>query len=115
MVTTPDIRTATPLRTCIGCRQRRPQTELARCVAGDPRARVSRTAPGRGAWLCSLDCLRQAERRRAFDRAWKRKVSAESLSNLDRELHFALVGVVINMEELQGVGVAADEPATEKG
>jgi predicted RNA-binding protein YlxR (DUF448 family) len=112
---TPDIRTATPQRTCIGCRQQRPQTELVRCVAGDQRAHVSRTAAGRGAWLCSVDCFRTAERRRAFDRAWKHKVSAEALRNLDRELHFALEGVVINMKELPGVDTVVDEPATEKG
>ena len=112
---TPDLRSATPQRTCIGCRQQRPQTELVRCVTGDQGAHVSRTAAGRGAWLCSIECFQIAERRRAFDRAWKRKVSAEALRNLDRELHFALEGVVINMEELQDIGTAADGPATEKG
>lgn len=116
MVTTPDVRTATPLRTCVGCREQRLQSQLVRCVVGDrDHAHVSRTAAGRGAWLCSLDCFRTAERRRAFDRAWKRKISADVLRDLDRELRFAFEGVVINMEELPTDGVATVEPAAEKG
>ena len=65
-----------PVRTCIGCRQRSPASELLRVVvvegpAGprlepDPRRR----RPGRGASLhLDPDCLDLAERRRAFGRA----------------------------------------------
>ena len=70
-----------PVRSCVGCRAKRPQTELVRCVVEhDGRPVISRTAAGRGAWLCATrtsqdtDCLQQAIKKRGFDRAWKRPV-----------------------------------------
>ncbi|MGR7023359.1 YlxR family protein [Geodermatophilus sp. URMC 62] len=64
--------TSIPVRTCVGCRERAPVTDLLRVVlrAGalvpDPRRRH----PGRGASLHPTpECLRAAERRRAFPRA----------------------------------------------
>ncbi|MBO0872592.1 MAG: YlxR family protein [Pseudonocardia sp.] len=61
-----------PVRMCVGCRSRSPAAGLLRVVAvagtlvPDPRRRL----PGRGAWLHrDLECLRRAERRRAFPRA----------------------------------------------
>jgi predicted RNA-binding protein YlxR (DUF448 family) len=60
------------LRTCVGCRQRAPVSELLRVVAiglslkPDPR----RVLPGRGAHLHpEPGCLESALRRRAFGRA----------------------------------------------
>jgi predicted RNA-binding protein YlxR (DUF448 family) len=68
--------TSSPVRTCVGCRQRAAKTDLLRVVAEDqghglvlvpdPPAR----RPGRGAYLHpDEDCLAQALRRRAFPRA----------------------------------------------
>ena len=61
-----------PVRTCVGCRTRASADDLLRVIAvdgavvPDPRRRLA----GRGAWLHrSRDCLRLAERRRAFPRA----------------------------------------------
>ncbi|HEX6755085.1 MAG TPA: YlxR family protein [Mycobacteriales bacterium] len=65
-----------PVRTCVGCRQRAPASELLRVVVvdgpsgsrlvPDPRRR----SPGRGASLHPVaGCLDLAERRRAFGRA----------------------------------------------
>ena len=61
-----------PVRTCVGCRSQSLAAQLLRVVVAadevvpDPRHRM----PGRGAWLHpNLDCLRVAERRRAFPRA----------------------------------------------
>jgi predicted RNA-binding protein YlxR (DUF448 family) len=61
-----------PVRTCVGCRERVPVTDLLRVVARgsrlvpDPRRRF----PGRGASVHPTpECLRAAERRRAFPRA----------------------------------------------
>ena len=56
----------------MGCRAKRPQPELVRVVRlADGSLTVSRTAPGRGAWLCagSVECLRAAVQRKAFARA----------------------------------------------
>ncbi|WP_329789623.1 YlxR family protein [Lentzea sp. DG1S-22] len=61
-----------PVRTCIGCRTRTLPSELLRVVAVDGSVvpDVHRRLPGRGAWLhFDLECLRNAERRRAFSRA----------------------------------------------
>lgn len=65
-------RSAEPVRTCVGCRTRAAASGLLRVVAvdgiliPDPRRRH----PGRGAWLHpNRECLRLAERRRAFPRA----------------------------------------------
>ena len=64
--------TSIPVRTCVGCRERAPVTDLLRVVARDgvlvpdPRRRL----PGRGASLHPTpECLHAAERRRAFPRA----------------------------------------------
>jgi uncharacterized protein len=66
----------TPVRTCVGCRQRADRSVLLRVVAVQEEGEVlavpdlRRSLPGRGAWL-HLDpgCLEQAERRKAFGRA----------------------------------------------
>ena len=63
---------STPVRTCVGCRQRAAAGELLRVVAvegalvPDP----SRRLPGRGAHVHPVVwCLDLAEKRRAFPRA----------------------------------------------
>lgn len=76
-----------PIRTCIGCRERRPQAQLVRLVldaSGD--IRVDRHAPGRGAWLCGAACLEPARRRRAFDHAWRTTVAPEAVERLRAHL-----------------------------
>jgi predicted RNA-binding protein YlxR (DUF448 family) len=52
---------------------------MLRCaLAADGNPLISRTAAGRGAWLCTeqATCLQQAIKRRGFDRAWKRPIGA---------------------------------------
>ena len=63
-----------PVRTCVGCRVKASDSELLRAVVRDesvvpdPRRRL----PGRGAWMHpDPACLRAAERRRAFPRAFR--------------------------------------------
>ncbi|MCO7222591.1 YlxR family protein [Klenkia sp. PcliD-1-E] len=61
-----------PVRTCVGCRQRAPVTELLRVVVRDSRLvpDPARRLPGRGASVHPVpDCVRAAVRRRAFPRA----------------------------------------------
>jgi predicted RNA-binding protein YlxR (DUF448 family) len=65
---------ARPRRMCVGCRQTETWTDLLRLavvdgsVTPDPRRRLA----GRGAWLHpDPACLDQAERRRAFPRAFR--------------------------------------------
>jgi hypothetical protein len=115
VVTTTDTRSAAPLRTCIGCRQQRLQSSLVRSVVGPQGPLVSRTAAGRGAWLCSTACFQTAVRRKAFDRAWKQTVRPDVLQTMEPVLRIAFDDVITNMEELPTVGVANDEPAATKG
>ncbi|HEX7107306.1 MAG TPA: YlxR family protein [Acidothermaceae bacterium] len=73
----------TPVRTCVGCKERAAKSDLLRLVvvaddaaAGAPSQRVvpdpSGRRPGRGASLHrDLRCLDLAERRRAFPRAFR--------------------------------------------
>lgn len=73
----------TPVRTCVGCKERAVKSDLLRLVvvpddaaAGVPSLRVvpdpSSRRPGRGAALHpDLRCLDLAERRRAFPRAFR--------------------------------------------
>jgi predicted RNA-binding protein YlxR (DUF448 family) len=70
-----------PIRTCVGCRRRRPQSELTRYVADQQgRAMASRSSAGRGAWVCSdvPECFSKAEKNRAFERAWKARLTRQS-------------------------------------
>jgi predicted RNA-binding protein YlxR (DUF448 family) len=100
---TPDA-IAAPLRTCVGCRSKRPQHDLVRCALGSDGPTVSRVAPGRGAWLCSVACLHTAIRRKAFERAWKRAVPAQEFEGVLNALQNAFGPVITNMEELPTAG-----------
>ena len=75
-----------PVRSCIGCRQRRPQSALVRVTRSDVGVVVDGPSDGRGAWLCrsiavgeiaSTACVDAALSRRAFARAWRRDVDAD--------------------------------------
>ena len=73
-----------PQRTCIGCRQHEPKSQMVRLVwragvvVADPRQRE----PGRAAYLHPRrECLEQAVRRRAAARALR--VSPSSASGLE--------------------------------
>ncbi|WP_168915540.1 YlxR family protein [Microcella flavibacter] len=61
-----------PVRTCIGCRRRAPQSSLMRVVARGETAVPDSPprSPGRGAWVhATRDCIETATSRRAFGRA----------------------------------------------
>jgi predicted RNA-binding protein YlxR (DUF448 family) len=69
-----------PLRSCVGCRRVAPNTEMVRIASAlDGTLQAGRRAPGRGAWVCGIDCFDDACRRRAFDRALRRPVSTSEL------------------------------------
>ena len=79
-----------PVRTCVGCRSRKEQQLLTRYVPNEMgQPVVSRTASGRGAWMCaeSTSCFEAAMKVRAFDRAWKtqsrhgKKVNGKKVSS----------------------------------
>jgi len=64
----------TPLRQCLGCREKKPKRELIRVVRS-PEGEISLDfkgkKPGRGAYLCpNAQCLRQARKARALERVF---------------------------------------------
>ena len=65
-----------PRRTCVGCRKVATSDALVRLTLHDGHVVPAAAHPtGRGAWLCPQpDCLQQATRRRALDRAMRARV-----------------------------------------
>ena len=53
-----------------------------RVAAGPAGLGAGRAAPGRGAWVCSLECFDRAVREHGFDRALRRKVTNTDLDGL---------------------------------
>ena len=76
-----------PLRTCIGCGQKRPKDELVRFVAADGAVVADPTAPGRAAYTCRrLSCFERAASRNAFGRTLRTRVQVDpELSRLFQE------------------------------
>lgn len=65
-----------PIRSCIGCRGKRAKADLLRFVLRGEQAEfdAAQALPGRGCYLCNdPQCLETAIRRKAFDRALKRR------------------------------------------
>jgi uncharacterized protein len=70
--------TAEPIRSCVGCGRKAPQSELLRFVAEDGRLVPGAGKPGRGAYTCRrLPCFERAAARRAFNRTLRRTVQVE--------------------------------------
>ena len=76
------------MRTCVGCRRQAAQDELYRVVLLEGALVVSRTAPGRGAWLhrAWAPCLAEAGRARAFSRALRTPIDASLVDQLAVQL-----------------------------
>ena len=67
-----------PIRSCIGCGRKAPQSELLRFVASDGILVSGVGRPGRGAYTCRrLACFERAVERRAFNRTLRRNVRVE--------------------------------------
>ncbi len=70
-----------PVRSCIGCRTRRPRSALVRITRSARGVTVDGASDGRGAWLCrsadgvATECLDAAITARAFARAWRADVA----------------------------------------
>jgi uncharacterized protein len=73
-----------PLRTCIGCRQVKPRSELHRLATVDGTLILNpRRVAGRSAYLCpNPDCWAAAEKRRALERALAVRIQAEDWDRL---------------------------------
>lgn len=82
-----------PMRRCISCRESKPQDELLRfTLSGDSiLADKDGNSEGRGYYLCgSRECIENAIKRKAFNRACRTNVDAKSIETainiaLDRQ------------------------------
>ena len=67
-----------PIRSCVGCGRKAPQSQLLRFVAKDGRLVPGSNEPGRGAYTCRrLACFERALSRRAFNRTLRQTVQIE--------------------------------------
>ena len=67
-----------PIRSCIGCDRKAPQSDLLRFVAKQGVLVAGAGEPGRGAYTCRrLACFERAVARRAFNRTLRRNVRVE--------------------------------------
>lgn len=83
--------TASPERTCIGCRTVGPACRMVRLVAPDGRVQVAQRAKlagkvGRGAWV-HHECLIEAIKRGAMARAFRRQVEVGDGLALSAQAH----------------------------
>lgn len=67
-----------PVRTCVGCGRKAPQSELLRFTAQEGALTPGRRLPGRAAYTCRrLSCFDRAVTRRAFNRSLRRTVKVD--------------------------------------
>ena len=79
-----------PLRMCTGCGEMKPKSELVRLVRSpegeisyDPTGRKN----GRGSYICkSVECFDKAVKKKAFERAFKVRLSDELVNSIREEI-----------------------------
>jgi len=79
-----------PLRQCVGCREMKPKRDLIRVVRnaeGAVSLDFGGKAPGRGAYVCpDPQCLKQAVKSKALERAFSAQIPQEVYDGLLREM-----------------------------
>lgn len=90
-----------PQRTCVACRQTKPQAQLVRYVVAPNGALVvdyRHRLPGRGAYCCvSLDCLKAAVERKQFQRSFRGQCTEVEYKTLAAELVDAVQQKIVNL------------------
>ena len=75
-----------PLRTCMGCNEKKPKKELVRIVKNkDGEIFIDRTgkADGRGAYICdSIECLEKIIKSKSLEKVLEVKIPEEVYNNL---------------------------------
>lgn len=75
-----------PERTCIGCNQKKPKSELIRIVKNkENEISIDKTGKkeGRGAYICNdIDCLNKAIKTKRLEKTLKTNISEEIYNNL---------------------------------
>lgn len=78
-----------PMRRCIGCMESKPKGELIRVAFYEGKISLDETgrARGRGAYLCrNPECFDKAEKRRAFNRAFRSDIDRGDIEALMEEI-----------------------------
>lgn len=78
-----------PMRRCVGCMESKPKSQLIRVAFYEGRISLDETgrAKGRGAYLCrNPECFDKAEKRKAFDRAFRARVDRKDVEALMTEI-----------------------------
>ena len=79
-----------PLRTCIGCRSKKPKKEMIRIVhtpEGTLEMDVTGKKNGRGAYICKdSKCFETLKKSKGLDRSFKSQVSVDVYDRLIEEL-----------------------------
>lgn len=79
-----------PLRMCVGCREMKDKKELIRVVRtaeGDVQIDPTGRKNGRGAYICSAECLEKAKKKNLLGRALNHPVDDEVYDTLLEKLH----------------------------
>lgn len=75
-----------PLRTCMGCNEKKPKKELVRIVKNkDGEIFIDKTskAEGRGAYICdAIECLEKVIKSKRLEKIFESKISEEVYDNL---------------------------------
>jgi predicted RNA-binding protein YlxR (DUF448 family) len=92
-----------PLRTCIGCREIKPKSDLVRIVrtpGGEVRLDNNGKLSGRGAYLClRKECYKEAIKKRALQRALKIDLGHKGLE-LEKDFYM-IVNSISKGEEIE--------------
>lgn len=75
-----------PLRTCVGCQNKKPKREMMRIIKtpkGNYEIDTTGKKSGRGAYLCyNIECLNIAIREKRIDKTFKKDVPAQIIDDL---------------------------------
>lgn len=80
-----------PTRTCIGCAEKKPKTELIRIVKnqlGEIKLDKIGKLPGRGAYICDkLECLEKAIHSKKLERVFETKIEENIYEDLKNTIN----------------------------
>ncbi len=80
-------------RTCIACGVQKQKKDLFRIVRnkqGEVSLDLYGKAAGRGAYVCSINCLEKAAATKGFDRALRTRLDSETMSRIVLQLNEAM-------------------------
>ena len=83
------------IRTCIGCQRQAGKTALkriVRCPDGSVRFDATGRLPGRGAYVCSVECMNAAFKAKKLQRALKANVEKDDAEQIAAQLSAAFAG-----------------------